>query len=414
METDVLIIGAGVAGLAAAQKLSAAGLSVAILEARERVGGRILTLRDPLVPVPVELGAEFIHGRPPEIWEIVEAAPLAACDVLWPHDPSDRFDELFAAMERAAGPDLTFAEFIATAPFDNETKLRATAYVEGFNAARAERIGVRALVEEAKASDSIGGDQTFRLLCGYDRICDHLRNGGLRAALHLNTEVTALSWRPGSVEVEARTRTGRPAGPFTARRALVTVPLGVLQAGSIRFDPQPPNLEAARGLFMGQAVRMTLHFRERFWERHEGAAELGFLHVSDPCMPTWWSAQPVRAPLLTGWAGGAIAEQYAGRGDAFAVEQALRALARVLRIPQREIEAQLEAWYWHDWQADPYALGAYSYAPPGGGDARRRLATPAAGTLFFAGEATNLEGHGAMVHGAIASGRRAAAEILRA
>ncbi len=344
----------------------------------------------------------------------METAPLAACDVAWPRHPSERFDELFAAMERTGDPEPTFARFIEAAPFDGEMKLRATAYVEGFNAARAERIGVRSLVEEARASDSIGGDQPYRLLCGYDRLSEHLRNAAGDAALRLNTEVTALRWRRGAVEAEARTRTGRPAGPFTANRALVTVPLGVLQAGGIRFDPEPPNLEAARRLEMGQAVRVTLRFRERFWEHRRATAELSFLHAPDPWMSTWWSALPLRAPLLTGWAGGAVAEQYAGRGEGFAVDQATGALARVLNIPRSEVEGQLEAWYWHDWQADPYALGAYSYAPPGGAAARRALAAPAAGTLFFAGEATNQEGHGAMVHGAIAAGRRAAAEILGA
>jgi len=138
------------------------------------------------------------------------------------------------------------------------------------------------------------------------------------------------------------------------------------------------------------------------------------VHSLDPWMPTWWTALPVRAPLLTGWAAGPAAERYTGRGAAFAAEQALAALARVTGAPQADIERLVDRWHWHDWQADPFSRGAYSYVPAGAMDARRALSAPADDTLFFAGEATDLEGHGAMVHGAIASGRRAAAEMLRA
>jgi monoamine oxidase len=427
---DVLIVGAGAAGLAAARDLGAAGLEAVVLEARDRIGGRIRTHRDSLLPVPVELGAEFIHGRPPEIWEIVENAGLAAADVTgqaWVRDAGDlrprgndgALDRIFDAMERAGPPERTFAQFIRSAPFDPGEKAWAAAYVEGFNAARAERIGVQSLVEDARASDAIGGDHLFRLWSGYDALPRCLRAAAPGAVLRLNTVATALRWSRGEVEVEARTGSGQPAGPFRARCALVTAPLGVLQAppgepGAIRFRPEPPNLEAARRLEMGQAVRMVLRFRQRFWERRGGLGEMGFLHSLDEWMPSWWTALPLRAPVLTGWAGGPAAERYGARGEQFAAEQATGALARVLGAPRQEIEAELEAWFWHDWQADPYSRGAYSYAPPGGSEARRALARPAEDTLFFAGEATDVEGHSAMVHGAIATGRRAAAEILAA
>ncbi|HWQ57331.1 MAG TPA: NAD(P)/FAD-dependent oxidoreductase [Bryobacteraceae bacterium] len=420
---DVLIVGAGVAGLAAARDLCAAGYEVMVLEARDRIGGRVWTRREPLLPVPVELGAEFIHGRPRETWEIVEKAGLTACDVtgdgwtregdsLKPRDETARFDRLFEAMQRTGEPEPTFEEFLQSTPFDATTKAWATAYVEGFNAARKERVGVRSLVDDERAAGAIGGDHLFRILSGYDGVPRHLWAGAAGAELRLNTGVTALRWGPGKVEAETRS------GWFAARCALVTVPLGVLQAadqpGAIRFSPEPPNLEAARRLEVGQVVRVTLRFRERFWERRDGLGEAGFLHSLDEWMPTWWSTLPVHAPLLTGWAGGSAAERYCGRGESFVVEQAMGALARLLGMPVREIEAMADGWFWHDWHGDPYSRGAYSYAPPGGAAARRGLAEPAGGTLFFAGEAANVEGHSAMVHGAIASGRRAAAQIVAA
>ena len=317
---------------------------------------------------------------------------------------------------RSGEPEPTFAQFLEKAPFDAATKTWAAAYVEGFHAARKERIGVRSLVEDEEASEAIGGDHLFRVLSGYDGVPRRLLEGARSARLLLATAVTAVRWKPGEVRAETRTAS-QPGEPITARRALITVPVGVLQAGpeepgAIRFDPEPPNIGAARRLEMGHVERLTLCFRERFWEQVEGLGEMAFLHSLDEWVPAWWTALPVRAPLLTAWAGGPAAERFTGRGESFAVEQAIGALARALGMPRGRIEGLLEGWRRHDWQADPYSRGAYSYAPPGGRELRRALAAPVDGTLFFAGEAANTEGHSAMVHGAIATGRRAAAEIL--
>jgi monoamine oxidase len=429
MHADVLIVGAGVAGLAAARELCAAGREVVVLEARDRIGGRIYTRRDSMLAIPVELGAEFVHGRPAEICDIAGAAPLAACEVLgetWLHtggalareEVGGGFDEILEAMEHAAAPDRTWDEFIASVPCDEETRRRATAYVEGFNAARSDRISVRSLVGDERASRAIEGDRLFRILDGYDRVPAYLRNGLPAARLRLNTVVTAISWREGSVEVEARTATGQQLEPFTGCCALVTAPLGVLQAapgepGAIAFRPEPRNLAAARRLVMGPVVRITLRFRERFWEQHGNLDDLSFLHSPGAAMPTWWTALPVRIPTITGWAAGRAAEPFAGRGARYVLETALDELARVLGMPRPRIEELLDGCYFHDWQADPYSRGAYSYVPAGATDARLALATPAAGTLFLEGEAANLEGHSAMVHGAISSGRHAAVQILR-
>jgi monoamine oxidase len=179
--------------------------------------------------------------------------------------------------------------------------------------------------------------------------------------------------------------------------------------------------EAVNKLAMGAVTKIVLRFRERFWEQSVFLTQpsgrrlppLGFLHARDEYFPTWWTSLPLRAPILTGWAGGPAAERLAMRGEEFVVGRALDSLCRLLRLGRERLADLLIAWYTRDWQADPYTRGAYSYIPVGGLDAPRLLAEPIEDTLFFAGEATDFEGQNGTVHGAMASGRRAAGEIIQ-
>lgn len=419
----MLVIGAGAAGLAAARTLCGAGVEVAILEARPRIGGRIRTVHDPLLPLPVELGAEFVHGRPRELWDIIESAGLAVHDVAGGHvcfqngaltaceNFFSRVDRVFAAMEGA--PDQPFQQFLQGCDCDEDAKSWATGYVEGYDAADTSRIGVHSLLRESHASGAIGGDAAYRIAGGYDAIARLLLPPGGR--LHLNAIATAVRWRRGHVEIEAKSARGHPLGPWHANKAVITVPLGVLQTpGALRFDPEPgPIAGAVRRLAMGNVVRITLRFRERFWEQRDELRRLSFLFSRDEWFPTWWTALPLRAPLLTGWSAGPGAEKFAGRGEDFVVEQALASLSRLMAVGHARLEALLVASYRHDWQADPFARGAYSYVPAGALDAVEALAEPVEDTLYFAGEATSTEGYTGAVHGAIASGERAARRILR-
>jgi monoamine oxidase len=440
---QVLIIGAGAAGLAAAQSLCAAGVRVCVLEARDRIGGRLYTIRDPSFPAPVELGAEFIHGRPPEILEIARAAGLTIAEVTGRHRAvqdgkpagnDDRFaqvDEIFRRIADPALPDQTFAEFLSWIDAEEEAKMAARGYVEGFNAARADRISTRSVAYESQAQDAIDGDRAFRITEGYDRVAHWLWDecGSRSATLHLNTIVTSIQWQRGRVEVEAQPPRGESQPPpvpavFTADRAVITVPLGVLAApeaalGAIRFVPEVPDLKhALTQLEMGQAVRVTMKFSAEAGRRYPILAEPGFIHSDDEGFPTWWTALPAptseeNSPLvLTAWAGGPKAERLATMPDADLAERAIHSLARILAVPRGAVASQVLGWHLHNWSLDPFARGAYSYAGVGGLEARRRLAVPVENTLYFAGEATDTEGHAATVHGALASGRRAARQIL--
>ncbi len=137
---------------------------------------------------------------------------------------------------------------------------------------------------------------------------------------------------------------------------------------------------------------------------------MGFLFSRDPDVPTWWAKLDSR--MLTGWAGGPNGLRLSAYSDAEFTDRAVAALARILGIERRKIEEQLESAHTHDWVADPYCRGGYSYLAVGGEDAPRRLAAPLADTLFFAGEATEFTGHHGTVNGALASGTRAANEVL--
>jgi monoamine oxidase len=130
-------------------------------------------------------------------------------------------------------------------------------------------------------------------------------------------------------------------------------------------------------------------------------------------MPTWWSAAPVRAPILTGWAGGHAADALLAEGDEAMIDRALDSLAKTFGMRRRTVDDQLAGTYTHNWQSDLFSRGAYSYAAVGGSGAHQTLARPLRSTLFFAGEATSSDQTGT-VAGAIETGRRAARELLKA
>jgi monoamine oxidase len=433
---DVIVIGAGAAGLVAAVELADTGLSVIVLEARDRIGGRIFTLNDVEQQFPIELGAEFIHGRPSETMDLLRQGKIPIREVDGDNwcaqnggfSPCDLFSEVDEILQRMNedGPDESFAEFLKRCCPDAsaDAKTHALSYVAGFNAADPAQVSVHWLVRQSRAEENIEGERAFRARGGYHSLLDLLqqRVAKARISVRTNTVVHRVAWRPGNVSIDAVC--SEQAIKLDASRVLITVPLGVLQArgseaGAIEFSPALPQekLDSIAGMEMGKVLRVVLHFRERFWDRirppdrnDKTLAKMSFLFSQDNWFPTWWTAMPDRFPIITGWAPWQSAERLESESVPV-VARALQTLGGLLGVGNTEMERLLEIAYFHDWQADPYSRGAYSYVKAGFAHAPEVLSRPVKGTLFFAGEAADVTGNNGTVHGAIASARRAIIEI---
>ena len=439
---DVLIIGAGIAGLACARTLADRGQRVCVVEATDRIGGRILTHR--IGDQIIEIGAEFVHGRPPELLALIAEAGLTLGDrggsqlSFEPSSPdsdhghltadSNGRDHMFDPIEQLrtyTGPDLSFSDFLAPSEFAGDDDLchAALGYVEGFNAADATHISSISLGLQQAAEDSIDGDRIAHIREGYDRLPHFLADRLLAAggALRRNTRVHAVHWATGRVALETS------AGELTAARAVLTLPLGVLQSTAVRIVPELPALHQAAALMhMGPVCRFTLVFREPFWQSLPPSStlsssdlhDLSFLFDFGELPSVWWSTHPERTPAntvgrtLTGWVGGPRAEALLASSPADLAGLGCRALARIFHQPESRLHQLLEACLTHNWSADPNFRGSYSYVGVGGAEASARMAQPIEHTLFFAGEHTDTTSHWGTVHGALRSGLRAAQQIL--
>jgi len=428
--TDILVLGAGNAGLAAARILAEAGRSVLLLEASSRIGGRILTVREG--DEIIELGAEFIHGRPPELWSLLEEAGLDTYEIDGPTirfengglsatpavaSPEDESVPVLDRLEGYVGPDISFSEYLDQQQVPEELRASAIGYVEGFNAADHRIIGVHSLGLQQAAEDEIEGDRPFRVRDGYDKLPQYLCDKFLAAGgqLHLSTLVKRVEWSASQVRISGSVA-GQPV-THTANQAVITFPLGVLQQRAVEFVPVPPPVLEARRLRMGNARRFTMLFREKFWVSPDqdpaNNGDFSFLFSFGSVPPVWWTPLPHPSNTITGWVGGPRAELLANLTPAMLGEAACEALGEIFAIEAEDIRSELIGTYSHDWQRNGLAFGSYSYVPAGALDACSKMTLPVDHTLYFAGEHTDTTGHWGTVHAALRSGIRAAQQALQ-
>jgi len=412
----IVIVGGGIAGLGAARELIEHGCRVTLLEARDRLGGRIHTIH--AKGIPIDLGAEFIHGRDPDLWKLIASATLAThavCDQQLRREKDgtlrqhDFWGELSKVTEQidTGKPDESFQNFIARAQAPPELKRQAWDFVEGFNAAHAERISAHSVALSEESSEKIDSENQFRVHHGYGALIDWLvqviRRGG--GVLRLDSVVTTLEWERGSVVVHFKDRGGEET--LEADAVIVTLPIGVLKSGMVRFSPPLPDSkkDAINSFEFGVVTKVTLLFRERFWR-----GDFGFIHALDEAMPTWWSDP--RGDVLTGWAAGPKGEQFAKLSSNQLRNCAVEALSHIFQEKTERIQRLIEQVHTYNWGADPFARGAYAYVPAGHLTALTTLGESLEDTVFFAGEATATDGQIGTVHGALGSGLRAVHAVL--
>ncbi|MBV9332925.1 MAG: FAD-dependent oxidoreductase [Candidatus Eremiobacteraeota bacterium] len=432
MEFDAIVIGAGAAGLMAARELAARSLRVALVEARDRVGGRVWTQPTSLAAAPAELGAEFIHGPAVETKTLLRGAGMTTIelgDESWTQtprglEPSETdfiaAASLFEEAQRLADDESVddFLKRFATDETKRPLAAAARAFVEGFDAADPAIASVRGIADEWQS----GADATSARPCGgYQPLVESLFNActAAGARIFLSTIVRHIAWGPNGVAIDVQSA-AQTVRTLRARNAIVTLPVGVLRstdAAGVTFEPRLPQSkrDALERIEMGHVVKVALEFRSAFWERIHGGryGEAAFFRSETSAFPAYWTQFPLRTELVLAWAGGPKATALMHEGRDALIKRALNGFGELFGEPELA-RSEFKTAYTHDWNGDPFSRGAYSYLTVGAADARRVLGVPIEETLFFAGEATSTDGQGGTVNGALQTGQRAAAELLDA
>ncbi|WP_341481698.1 NAD(P)/FAD-dependent oxidoreductase [Arthrobacter caoxuetaonis] len=436
-EFDTIVVGAGVSGLSAARVLAAAGKKVVVLEARERIGGRVHTER--LNGRVTDLGASWIHGIDggplhsltrsfgmPDVEFTVGSYQAGGRPIAYyspdgarlPERAAERFIADAASVEGrlsavigAMEPGASYAEAARIAVSDAaaaegwDTE-RAARVVEYLDHRSEEQYGADSRLLDARGLEDeviIGDEVVFPE--GYDQLASNLAAG---IDVRLEHVVTTVA-RAGAAGVESGVVVETDRGLFTAAQAVVTVPVGVLQSGRLTFDPPLPQTVAGAitRFRMNAFEKIFLHFPERFWDedvyaiRRQGEAAKWW--------HSWYDLTGLQGePTLLTFAAGECAQAIRGWSDERVVESVMASLREIYgaRIPD-PVHARIT-----DWQGDEFAGGAYAYMTRGcTGEDHSRIATPIDGVLHLAGEAT-WEADPATVNAALCSGHRAAERIL--
>jgi monoamine oxidase len=417
---NIIVIGAGAAGLIAARELGRAGKRVTILEARNRCGGRIEPLPSADFGYPAEGGAEFVHGEAPATRRLLREAGLATLPLagaawrvengVFSHgDPSGPEDDQFHQRLMELRSDMTVAEFLqqhfAGAAY---TRLRhsITRMVEGYDAADPRRASVLALRDEWMDS---GQNMQARIAGGYGTMVDFLaaecRKHGV--TIRLDSAVTAIEASDRGCVVHCAN------GDIHEGDAVIlAVPLPLLKEIAL---PAPEREKAATAakIGFGNVIKFLLRFESCWWcEQRAEFAELSFL-ISDARIPVWWTQHPAPVPLLTGWFGGPKTEAMAQFTEQKLIETGIAALAGIFGLDPKQLMRRLVTARAIDWAKDPFARGAYSYATLDARAAQSALTRPDDRPIRFSGEAIYRGPEAGTVEAALASGLETAQAILK-
>ena len=422
---EIVVIGAGMAGLTATRKLQLAGYRVTVLEGRDRIGGRLWTSRA-WPDIPLDMGASWIHGT--------EGNPLTdladeidAHRVVTDYDdgatiydvdgvPLDQEEtaEVWGQLEEILTPAIITAKAsIFSDDYSIQEAVEAMMSLEEMSAEKRQRLDffLNAGIEQDASGDSaklsakyaadvgeFDGDEVI-FPDGYDELAYYLAQD---LAIKLEHQVVRITYTEYGVVVVTNQ------GEFHADRVVITLPLGVLKKGAIEFDPPLPGEKqnAIEAMDVGVLNKTYLRFAEPFWPEEQGA----FYHISKKKgeWTFWLNMFPyIDEPILVGF----NAAQYGRAIETLSDKETVSAAMGTLRTIYGTDVPDPEAWQITRWASDPFAYGSYSFTAVGTNDETRvMLAKPVNGRLFFAGEATSAD-YPATVHGAHLSGLRAAEEL---
>lgn len=405
---DVIIIGAGIAGLAAAHELHAAGKNILVLEAQGYIGGRVKTIRERGI---VESGAEFVHGEHAATWSIIEAAGIETVE--WKSPDGSPFQRLYGEgggiveqdpsitgeanqLRKAAyeyeGKDKSLEEFLLTSNASETVQTIVGSSIATLEATDPDSLSVLGLATAERFASN--GHRNFFLPNGYDQVVETLAQG---LEIKVNHPVTQIEWNPDQVVVHCATGES-----FTAAKLIFTVSLGVLQGNGIRFVPELPVdfATAVHAIGFGNVTKTTLWIDGPVAEFQILTGRHGI---------NFWQRTFGTETVLVGYTGGSRSTELTALSKEEAIAETIRALEDTL---DPGIASHITHAHHFTWSDNPYVGGAYSYPKVGMGDAHSILQKPIGSRIYYAGEATHAKGNAATVHGAIEEGRRAARTIL--
>lgn len=426
MDADVLIVGAGAAGLMAARELSRAGKKILILEARDRIGGRIYPLSEAEFGYPAQGGAEFVHGDAPitnnlgkdigltfthgvEWWDVRDTEEPVLISHASHLDKVTPNDHLIIEKLKELTDDIPVTDFLEKYfPGGEHRELRYITQerIKGYDAADPKRASAFALREEM--TDKSAWRQ-HNIKEGYGKLLDYFASECHKygVAIELGKKVETVDWGGKNIQIICE-----DAKVYRGAQLLLTVPVSVIP--EINFMPAlPKKKEAAKHIGYGPVVKTLIRFKSKWWRGvREQKFEKMFFMFSKEKIPTWWTQYPEPHTTLTGWAAGPQAAALESKSGEEIFEIALRSLSNIFKIHIDELHAQVVIYKVNNWIKDPFAKGGYSYSTPESEASIEELLTSVENKIYFAGEAINLGGMVATVEAALQSGKDAAVKVL--
>jgi monoamine oxidase len=390
----IIIIGAGASGLIAAKELAQNGKHIILLEAQDRLGGRMHTLYPENSSSPIEAGAEFVHGNLPVTLKLLKEYDLSfkkisgrmintnSRDSRLRDNHENGWGEMIRRMEELE-KDLTLSDFLTTYFHEDKyASLRKSAegFANGFDLADPKTVSTFALRDEWDHEQ----EEQYRITGGYKKLVDALCKDCLDKGceIHISEMAQKIEWRKDHVTVS--TNTGKK---FSGSKIIITVPAGVWHANksAIQFEPRiSEKIDAFQHIGFGSIIKIILLFKTPFWEKKYKNA--GFI-ISQEQIPVWWSQLPAKSNLLTGWLGGVLAKQMKGKSIDAILDASLQSLANAFELELEYLKKILISSHIFNWDDDVFSRGGYSFSMIDSADTRQQLREPMENTLFFAGEA---------------------------